>query len=185
MYALSFTQNQFWRLSVKTFSPPPHHNNSLIYLSKYSCGFLYIGSTNQRLDTRIKQRVPTSIRNFDFDPIDIHDNMYGSSIAEHLIYNLDCAKKFSVDLFYILSKSHSSFPLKIQETIHIFSGGAHVVIGYRRRKWRRWHEFKSWTRQIAFHIALIPLGKVWIQLFSLQLWVNSRADCVLQPWWGN
>ena len=48
--------------------------------------------------------------------------------------------------------------------------------GYRRRKWTRWHEFKSWTRLIAFHIALIPLGKVWIQLFSLQLWVNSRAD---------
>ena len=22
------------------------------------------------------------------------------------------------------------------------------------------HEFKSWTRLIAFHIALIPLGKV-------------------------
>ena len=37
------------------------------------------------------------------------------------------------------------------------------------------------SRLIAFHIALIPLGKVWIQLFSLQLWVNSRADLVLQP----
>ena len=48
--------------------------------------------------------------------------------------------------------------------------------GYRRRNWTRWHEFKSWPRLIAFHIALIPLGKVWIQLFSLQLWVNSRAD---------
>ena len=48
--------------------------------------------------------------------------------------------------------------------------------GYRHRKWTRWHEFKSWTRLIAFHIALIPLGKVWIQLFSLQLWINSRAD---------
>ena len=47
--------------------------------------------------------------------------------------------------------------------------------GYRRRKWTRRHEFKSWTRVIAFHIALIPLGKVWIQLFSLRLWVNSRA----------
>ena len=47
---------------------------------------------------------------------------------------------------------------------------------YRRRKWTRWHEFKSWMRPIAFHKALIPLGKVWIQLFSLQLWVNSRAD---------
>ena len=57
--------------------------------------------------------------------------------------------------------------------------------GYRRRKWTRRHEFKSWTRLIEFHIALIPLGKVWIQLFSLQLWVNSRADWVLQPWWGN
>ena len=30
---------------------------------------------------------------------------------------------------------------------------------------------------IAFHIALILLGKVWIQLFSLQLWVNSRTGC--------
>ena len=48
--------------------------------------------------------------------------------------------------------------------------------GYRRRKWTRRHEFKSWTRLIAFHIALIPLGKVWIQLFSLQLWMNSRRD---------
>ena len=57
--------------------------------------------------------------------------------------------------------------------------------GYRRRKWTRRHEFKSWTRLIAFHIALIPLGKVWIQLFSLRLWVNCRADWVLQPWGGN
>ena len=47
---------------------------------------------------------------------------------------------------------------------------------YRRRKWTRRHEFKSWTWLTAFHIALIPLGKVWIQLFSLQLWVNSRTD---------
>ena len=27
-------------------------------------------------------------------------------------------------------------------------------------KWTRLHEFKSWTRLIAFPIALIPLGKV-------------------------
>ena len=31
---------------------------------------------------------------------------------------------------------------------------------YRLRKWTRRHEFKSWTRLFAFHIALIPLGKV-------------------------
>ncbi len=39
--------------------------------------------------------------------------------------------------------------------------------------WTRRYEFNSWTRLIAFHIALIPLGMVWIQLFSLQLWINS------------
>ena len=48
--------------------------------------------------------------------------------------------------------------------------------GYRHGKCTRQHEFISWTRLVAFHIALIPLGKVWIQLFSLQLWVNSRTD---------
>ena len=48
--------------------------------------------------------------------------------------------------------------------------------GYRHRNWTRRYAFKSWTRLIAFHIALIPLGKVWIQLFSLQLWINSRTD---------
>ena len=57
--------------------------------------------------------------------------------------------------------------------------------GYRRRKWTRRHEFKSWTRLFALHIPLMPLVKVWIQLFSLQLWVNSRADWVLQTWFGN
>ena len=48
--------------------------------------------------------------------------------------------------------------------------------GYRCRKWTRRHKFKPWMRLIAFHMALISLGKIWIQLFSLQLWVNSRTD---------
>ena len=69
-------------------------------------------------------------------------------------------------------------------TFSMYCGGARGVVEwrcpwcsrYRRRKWTRRYEFKSWTRLIAFHIALIPLGKVWIQLFSLQLWVNSRTD---------
>ena len=32
--------------------------------------------------------------------------------------------------------------------------------GYRLREWTRQHEFKSWMRLIAFHIVLIPWGKV-------------------------
>ena len=40
---------------------------------------------------------------------------------------------------------------------HAILGGAYglMVIVVENR-----HEFKSWTRLIAFHIALIPLGKV-------------------------
>ena len=38
------------------------------------------------------------------------------------------------------------------------------------RKWTRQPEFKSWVS--LFHIALIPLWKVWIQWFSLQLWIK-------------
>ena len=32
--------------------------------------------------------------------------------------------------------------------------------GYHHGKWTWGHEFKSWTRLITFHIALIPLRKV-------------------------
>ena len=60
--------------------------------------------------------------------------------------------------------------------IYIYSFICPWCNDYGRRKWTRQHEFKTWTWLIAFHIALIPLGKVWIQLFSLQLWVNSRTD---------
>ena len=69
--------------------------------------------------------------------------------------------------------------------IYIYIGRCLWCNGYCRRKWTRWHVFKTWTRLIAFHIELIPLGMVLIQLFSLQLWVNSRTDWFLQAWWGN
>ena len=57
--------------------------------------------------------------------------------------------------------------------------------GYRLSKWIQWTEFKSWTKLFIFHIVLIPLEKVWIQLISLQLWVTSWADWARQPLNGN
>ena len=47
---------------------------------------------------------------------------------------------------------------------------------YRLRKWKRRHQFESLTRLSVFPIALIFLGKVSVQLFSLQLWAKSWAD---------
>ena len=37
------------------------------------------------------------------------------------------------------------------------------------RKWTWQLKFKSWMRLFAFHIAQILLGKIYIQVFSLQL----------------
>ena len=50
------------------------------------------------------------------------------------------------------------FPLKVIKLFHLWN--CPWCNGYCRRKWTRRLEFKSWTRMIAFHIALIPLGKV-------------------------
>ena len=77
---------------------------------------------------------------------------------------------------------------QVSQAIHVMNQSLYVMQGipmawrcpwcngYHHRIWTRQQEFKSWTWLIAFHIALIPLGKVWIQIYSLQLWVNSRAD---------
>ena len=43
----------------------------------------------------------------------------------------------------------------------------------------------SGTRLIEFYIALIPFEKIWIQWFSLKLWLNSRVEWFLQLWLGN
>ena len=50
--------------------------------------------------------------------------------------------------------------IKQAETKEKIIKGCPWCNGYRCRKWTRRHEFKSCTRLIAFHIALIPLGKV-------------------------
>ena len=120
MDGLSLTLNLFWHLSVKTFFPP-HHNNCLIYSFKCSCGLRYIGKTNQRLDARIKQHVSTKIRNFNVGQIDNLKNIYGSLGQNILLKNGDLTEKFKVCLFSILSKSHSSFHLKVLQTNYILS----------------------------------------------------------------
>ena len=38
-------------------------------------------------------------------------------------------------------------------------------------------------RQFAFHIGLNFLGNVCTQLYSIQLWVNSRPDLALKTWY--
>ena len=106
---------------------------------------------------------------------------FGSSIISHYLHDtFFLSNSIRASWFYILTASTmvSYFFLfgKQFDLLHVHKHWSPWCNGYRRRKWTRRHEFKSWPRLVAFHIALIPLGKVSIQLFSLQLWVNSRAD---------
>ena len=59
------------------------------------------------------------VSNFTGGPTNSLKNSDGSLTAEHLMNNREYAKKFSVEVFLILSKSFSSFHLKVFETIHI------------------------------------------------------------------
>ena len=110
----------------KRRSSPPHththtqHGSSLIYSFRCDCGLQYNRRTNERLDSRIKQLVPTNIRqgNYFADQI---NNTYASSIAEHLINNRNCASSYSADLFTIPCKSHSDYHQMVLETIRILT----------------------------------------------------------------
>ena len=44
---------------------------------------------------------------------------------------------------------------------------------------------KTWMGLFALQIVLIPLRKVWIQLFSHQLWLACRLAWILQPLFSN
>ena len=64
--------------------------------------------------------------------------------------------------------------------IIIIHEGAHaVMITPPHWKCTQWPEFKSWMELFSFHIVLIPLGKVWIQLFFPHKWENSKSDRAL------
>ena len=52
----------------------------------------------------------------------------------------------------------------------------YIYNGYHHWKWIWRTEFKSWINLFVFHKGLILMAKVCIRHFSLQQWVNSRAD---------
>ena len=43
--------------------------------------------------------------------------------------------------------------------------------GYRRKKWNLYHEFKSWTRMLAFHSMVMPLAKASIHHKLTYTWI--------------
>ena len=137
-------------------------------------GSLSVGSTDRcklRLTLHETSRISSGICIYNF----ITPTHFPSTtwLLPLIFIGASCAKNL-----WLTAQSRVNMQ-QINEAFLIFWRLRPLCNGYHRRKWTRRHKFESWTRLIAFHIVLIPLGKVWIQLISLQLWVNSRAEFFL------
>ena len=96
-------------------------------------------------------------------------------VSNYMVNILSCTRSLKLsndEPNHLLNRGNQEFKYDLNLSSKIIKANLIVSIniwrcpwcnGYRRRNWTRRHEFKSWTRMIAFLIALIPLGKVWIQ----------------------
>ena len=100
----------------------------LFYEFSCRCEARYVGRTTQRLEDRIKQHVPTSIRKKTH--IEREQPPRGcktcnaqikcdSAIGQHHLENPECAKLYTDDKFRIIGQARSSFHLGVLESVHI------------------------------------------------------------------
>ena len=104
---------------------PATQKSSVVYEFTCQCDS---GRTTQRLEDRIKQHVPSHIRNKTHPKREqpsrscktkITTKTCDSAIGQHLLENPDCAKNYNGDMFRIIGKARSSFHLAVLESIYI------------------------------------------------------------------
>ena len=87
-----------------------------------------VGRTTQRLGDRIKQHIPSNIRNKaapqrEQPPRSCRSRntvkTSDSDIGLHLLANPDCTKLYNDDIFWIIGRAWSSFHLAVLESIYI------------------------------------------------------------------
>ena len=113
-------------------SLPAFSSSCVVYDVKYECGSRNVGGRTQRLNERIKQHVPSVIRNKTV-PLRQQPKRrctsaqtinYDSAIGRHLLSNRCCANNYSDSKFIILAKCSSTFLLKIMESMYIKFNGS-------------------------------------------------------------
>ena len=117
----------FWRDVLEGWARVCCIHVFLVYKFKCECGSCYVGRTNQRLGNRIKQHVPSVIRNKTRPSRQQPERLCRSSqfiscdsaVGKHLLSNKSCAETYSDDNFRILYKCRSAFQLKVMEAIYI------------------------------------------------------------------
>ena len=115
---VTFTSKPILPSSVKDVLPP-HKRSNLVYLFKCSCDSSYVGRTSQRLEDRIEQHVPKSVRRILTSGRRHVAVSAQSAIAQHLLENTDCGKQYSPAMFTIITGGRNSFNLQVLESLHI------------------------------------------------------------------
>ena len=114
--------------SIQKDCVPTNQKTSVIYEFTCQCESGYVGRTTQRLGDRIKQHVPSNIRNKtvpqrEQPPRSCRSRntvkTSDSAIGQHLLDNPDCAKLYNDDMFRIIVRARSSFHLAVLESIYI------------------------------------------------------------------
>ena len=114
--------------SIQKDCVPTKQKSSVIYEFTCQCDSGYVGRTTQRLGDRIKQHVPSNIRNKtapqrEQPPRSCRSRntvkTSDSAIGQHLLDNPDCAKLYNDDMFRIIGRARSSFHLAVLESIYI------------------------------------------------------------------
>ena len=101
-------------------APTPTLSRSrVIYKFQCLCGKRYVGRTEQRLADRVKQHVPSMIRNNNSVRERPAAETRSSAIAKHLCESDSCADNYCQDWFTILDTARSSFHLSTLEATYI------------------------------------------------------------------
>ena len=107
---------------------PAFQQSNVVYEYVCHCDSRNVGQTSQRLQDRIHQHVPKSIRNRTSKerkqperPEKLANSIShcNSAIGNHLLHNQKCASHYKDNQIFILSEARSDFHLSVLESIFI------------------------------------------------------------------
>ena len=133
-HVVSKTSHQLLLVANKDVLPALQNSN-VIYQFSFHCDSRYVGRTSQKLQDRIKQHVPKSIRYGTSSPkrdlpigkckystkstTQMQSLTHDSAIGSHLLRNPICAQHYDDSMFSILAKGLSPFHLSAFEATFI------------------------------------------------------------------
>ena len=118
-FTKSFLSKNVYKIRPSRSFSPVEEKHNVIYHSKCHCDSYYcVGRTTQKFHIRRDQNVTKSLRNWLLNGSETPGNS-PSTIAEHLLYNPECAKHYEDKMFSILAIGRNSYHCSVLESLYI------------------------------------------------------------------